>query len=508
MRDRPAYLEALVEAAPLLIIGLSAEGTVLQWNRAAEQILGWQASEVRGQVPPAELWGPGKQLTLAHEQSLRGQVWRNVELELPRRDGSSAVLSLSATAVPSSEGEGTWGVLFMAQDITFQQNAVDTLLGQVDQLLQGHRTTLDLLQRSERNFRTLIEQSPEAVVIHQQGRIAYVNPAGLRLLGYAEPSTVLGTDWSAMLHPQDRAAEAPAASRELRLLRSDGLTVIVELTELALEFDGRAATVVLARDITERKEIQARLLLADRLTSVGTLVMGIAHEINNPMSYVTANLVQLSSVLSDLAQAVGNTKVVGTLIDLSQAASEALEGAQRVNKIVKELQIFARGDDEHLEPINLQTVVRNSLNIAHQALEPRARLVLELEEVAPVLASASKLGQVCLNLLLNAGQSIPMGAADRNQIVIRTRQRNDGWVLLEIADTGSGISPEHQRRLFDPFFTTKPIGEGTGLGLSICHGIVTRLGGTIEVESALGHGSLFRIVLPPYSRDLATGRVK
>jgi PAS domain S-box-containing protein len=493
----------MMDAAPLLVIGVSVEGTVQQWNRAAEQVLGWPASEVLGQLPPAALWGAGKQLTIAHAQALRGQVWRAVEMEVPRRDGSTAVLSLSAKSVPG-EGGGTWGVVFMAQDITSQQGTLDTLLLQVDQLLQSHRSTLDLLQRSERNFRTLIGRSPEAVIIRQHGRIAYVNPAGLRLLGYTEPSRVLGTGWQAVLHPEDRAtAEAPAPpaekAREQRLLRSDGLTVAVELTELALEFNGRAATVVLARDITERKQLQARLLLADRLASVGTLATGIAHEINNPMSYVTANLVQLSSELTELAEAGGDMEAARCdLGELRQAAAEALEGARRVNKIVKELKVFARGGDERLEPVDVKLVVKNSLNLALHELKHRARLVLELEDVPPVLGSETKLGQVFLNLLVNAGQSLPEGAADRNQIVVRTRRREDGWVLLEIADTGSGISSENQRRLFDPFFTTKPIGEGTGLGLSICYGIVKQLGGTIEVESEVGQGSLFRVVLPPH----------
>jgi PAS domain S-box-containing protein len=375
--------------------------------------------------------------------------------------------------------------------------------------LKNELLAMDLLQRFERNFRTLIERSPEAVVIRQQGRVVYVNPAGLRLLGYTEPSGVLGTEWSAVLHPEDRAAAEAAAPlvekeglsslREQQLLRADGVAVVVELTELALEFNGLPSTVVLARDISERKQMQARLLLTDRLASVGTLATGIAHEINNPMSYVTVNLVQLSSELAELARWSGDPKTAGCdLGELSQIATEALEGARRVNKIVKELKIFARGDDERLVPVDMRAVVKDSLNIALHELKHRARLVLELEDVPPVLANESKLGQVCLNLLINAGQAIPRGEADRHQIVIRTRGREDGWALLEISDTGCGISPENQRRLFDPFFTTKPVGEGTGLGLSICHGIIQQLGGAIEVESAVGQGSLFRVVLPPH----------
>jgi signal transduction histidine kinase len=164
------------------------------------------------------------------------------------------------------------------------------------------------------------------------------------------------------------------------------------------------------------------------------------------------------------------------------------------------LKLFARGSgEEKLEAVDVGAVARRSLKLALPELESRARVVLELEEVAPVLGSESRLGQVCLNLLLNAGQAMAGGDAGRNQLVVRTRQREDGWVVLEISDTGRGISPEEQRRLFDPFFTTRPAGEGKGMGLSICHGIVKQLGGEIQVESVMGRGSLFRVVLPPHS---------
>ncbi|HEX8706130.1 MAG TPA: PAS domain S-box protein, partial [Myxococcaceae bacterium] len=385
--ERTGCLEAMVEAAPALIIGLAEDGTVLQWNHAAGKILGWFAAEVMGGVLPEALWGPGKQLTLAHAQALRGHEWKGVELELERRDGATAVLSLSATSVPG-QADGTWGVVFIAQDITSHQSTLDTLLLQVDQLLQTHQTTLSLLQRSERNFRSLIEQSPDAVFIRQDGRIAYVNPAGLRLLGHTEPAALLGTDWLAVLPPESqRAGESrPSAPREQRLLRRDGRGVAAELTELELEFDGRLSTVVLARDITERKELQARLLLTDRLASVGTLAMGVAHEINNPMAYVTANLSWLSSHLKQLTSGPegGNTEGV-ELSELEQVAAEALEGARRVNKIVKEMKVFARGDDERLVPVDVRTVVKSSLNIAVHELKRRAQVVLELEEVPRVL---------------------------------------------------------------------------------------------------------------------------
>ncbi len=256
--------------------------------------------------------------------------------------------------------------------------------------------------------------------------------------------------------------------------------------------------------VLARAEDAARLksvLLAERLASVGTLATGVAHEINNPMAFVTANLAYLAKELPELARSAGSGHPVGgELAELGQVATESLEGARRVNQVVRELKLFARGGgDDRLEAVDVCAVARRSLNLALHELAQRARIVQELEEVPRVLGSESQLGQVCLNLLLNAGQAMTAGDTGRNEILLRTRQREDGWVLLEIVDTGCGIAPEDQRRLFDPFFTTKPAGEGMGMGLSICHGIVKRLGGEIQVESVVGRGSLFRVVLPPHA---------
>ncbi|OJT25769.1 hypothetical protein BO221_07915 [Archangium sp. Cb G35] len=254
-----------------------------------------------------------------------------------------------------------------------------------------------------------------------------------------------------------------------------------------------------------RAEDAARLksaLLTERLASVSTLATGVAHEINNPMAYVTANLAFLARQLPELARsAEGNHAVNGELAELGQVAEESLEGARRVNQVVKELKLFARGGggDERLEAVDVRAVARRSLNLALHELEQRARIIQELEDVPRVLGSESQLGQVCLNLLLNAGQAMTKEDKTRNELILRTRRREDGWVLLEISDTGCGIPPEDQRRLFDPFFTTKPAGEGMGMGLSICHGIVKRLGGEIQVESAVGKGSVFRVVLPSHA---------
>jgi signal transduction histidine kinase len=253
-----------------------------------------------------------------------------------------------------------------------------------------------------------------------------------------------------------------------------------------------------------RAEEVARLksaLLEDRLATVGSLASGMAHEINNPMAYVTANLAYLSKQLPQLAQSAEVGSHAGLeLAELGEIAAESLDGARRVNDIVRELKLFARGSgEEKWEAVDVRAVLRRALTLALPELAHRARVVQELEEVAPVLGSESRLGQVCLNLLLNAGQAMAEGDASRNELVVRTRARADGWVMLEVSDTGRGISPEEQQRLFDPFFTTRPAGEGKGMGLAVCHGLVKQLGGEIQVESVMGRGSLFRVVLPPHA---------
>jgi len=242
-------------------------------------------------------------------------------------------------------------------------------------------------------------------------------------------------------------------------------------------------------DITERRELQARLLLADRMASVGTLAAGVAHEINNPLSYVIANI--------DIASQELRKRATPQLMRALDVLGEAKDGAERVRRIVGDLKTFSRADDAIRERVDLRDVVESSINLAMNEIRHRARLVRELGEVPRVDANAGRLGQVVVNLLVNAAQAIPEGDASKNEIRVRTRTDGSGRAVLEIEDTGPGMPPDIRARIFDPFYTTKPVGEGTGLGLTICHGIVAALGGAIEVESDVGSGSLFRVVLPP-----------
>jgi CheY-like chemotaxis protein len=182
---------------------------------------------------------------------------------------------------------------------------------------------------------------------------------------------------------------------------------------------------------------------------------------------------------------------------LRQLVQETKEGAERIAGIVQDLKTFARGEqDSRLGPVDVRKAVELACKMADNMLRHRGRLVLKFDAVPHAEANEARLCQVFLNLLLNAAQAIPEGEpAERHEINVRLRAGAPGQVVVEVRDTGVGMTPEVLSRVFDPFFTTKAVGEGTGLGLSICHGIVESMGGAISAESKPGEGSTFRVVL-------------
>ncbi len=248
------------------------------------------------------------------------------------------------------------------------------------------------------------------------------------------------------------------------------------------------------------EELQAHLLFADRMASIGTLAAGVAHEINNPLACVAANLTfaveKLDEAVSGPADVSQSPALLDVVRESVRALREAAVGTDRVSQIVRDLKTFSRTGKERLAPVDVAKVLRASINIASNEIKRRAALAQEIGALPPVVANEHRLGQVFLNLLINATQAIPEGSANRNTIRVSARFENP-WVAVEVHDTGCGMTPEVMARIFDPFFTTKPTGAGTGLSLFICHGIVASLGGEISVRSDPGKGSTFRVLLPP-----------
>jgi nitrogen-specific signal transduction histidine kinase/CheY-like chemotaxis protein len=244
-------------------------------------------------------------------------------------------------------------------------------------------------------------------------------------------------------------------------------------------------------DLTERKRLEQRLLLADRMASMGTLAAGVAHEINNPLAFTTANLGFVAEQLSGIAEELPP----GRVEELASAVADAQEGAERVRMIVRDLRTFSRPDDAVERPIELHAIAESVLKMT-RSVTLDSEVVIKVEPTPRVLANEARLGQVLLNLIMNAAQSAPEGKRD-HRIELRMGTATGGEAEIAVADNGVGMPREVLARIFDPFYTTKPLGVGTGLGLPVCHGIVTALGGSIEVKSTPGVGTVFRVLLPP-----------
>ena len=230
------------------------------------------------------------------------------------------------------------------------------------------------------------------------------------------------------------------------------------------------------------------------MASLGTLAAGVAHEINNPLSAV---MLSLQLARKELARDP-DARLARTVELLANAA----ESAERVQRIVKDLRALARPEDEPLAQIDLAEVIAYAQSIASYQIRHRARVEVRIAPLPPLYGGRARLEQVILNLLVNAAQAIPDDGAE-HLIGVDVSDSGPDRFAIEVHDTGVGIAPELRARIFDPFVTTKPVGEGTGLGLSICHTIVTSLGGTIDVESEVGKGTTFRIVLPRGSAPTA-----
>ncbi len=490
-RSAARQLESILDSIADAVIITNLRGRVQQMNRVAEQLTGFPRATAHGHRL--------KSIMRVFEDSTNkpANVTRAViedgvvmvfgdRARLETRDERS--VSIEGVAGPIRDETGAiTGVAVVFRDWTHE------------------RRIRDALKRSEESFRSLSQSLPVALWVTRDERIEYANPAALALLYTSRQEDLFGTRLVNLVHENDRETftqhmrDETAEFREMRVLRGDGNIAFAELASMPLIFNGKPAVVTLGRDLTERRALEAQLRVSERMVSVGTLAAGVAHEINNPLAYVIANLEQVQLTLDGLSGRLDTS----SLEELRDLVAEGHQGADRVRQIVRDLGTFSRSDDDVVGLVDVTRALESAIAMAQNEIRHRAHLTRDYQPDPPLVsANEARLAQVFLNLLMNAAQALDDGKAATNELRVRTRHGN-GEVVVEVSDTGPGVPRELHERIFDPFFTTKPIGEGVGLGLSICHSIINAYAGHVSIvestETEASWGSTFRVHLPASS---------
>jgi len=394
----------------------------------------------------------------------------------------------------------------------------------------------DRLESLRRDTRDIIENINSAlIVVDLAGRITFANPAAERILGGQDGD--LGgrqiEDWFGpagdVPHPIEECLVSGARSRgaETLLQRGDGQWIPVGIScSPRLDASGQSRGVVAVfQDLSEIKELELQVRQTEKMASIGQLAAGVAHEVNNPMGFIHANLHQMSEYLTDLDKyfeatvrlqqaalegdleviraAAEDVQAVAREIDLEfvrsdfeKALLESGEGAERIRHIVKDLRDFSRPDMPARTPADVNQAIDSTANIVYTMMKHSVVLEKDYHDLPKIDAYPMQLKQVFMNLLVNAHQAIE-AREEREPGVIRIEtQEVEGEILIRISDTGVGIPESVRSRIFEPFFTTKPVGAGTGLGLSTSFSIIERHGGRITVESEVGRGTVFEVRLP------------
>jgi PAS domain S-box-containing protein len=330
------------------------------------------------------------------------------------------------------------------------------------------------------------------------GRLLEVNPAFARILGHGDPADLHGATIQQLLVD---AADFPALGAqlaseretlcELRLRRHDGSPVWAMVrAQQRRNLEGEEVIEGTLLDLTSLKEGEAGLVQAGRLAAVGALAAGVAHEVNSPLAGVLANL---AFALEALPGAGASEEEA--LREITEALQDARAAAERVRDIVRDLRLFARAEDGDRAPLDVASVLEATLGLVENQLRHRARVVRLFGEAPKVVATASSLGQAFLNLLLDAAQAIPENAASQHEVRVSLGQTPAGAALVEITDTGTGMTPEMLAHAFDPHRSRKP-GGPAGMGLPVARAVIESLGGVVSVESEPGRGTTARVELP------------
>jgi PAS domain S-box-containing protein len=480
---------AIISAADVAGVGVvlltlsMAEPELLFSSEAAVTILG---------VSPDEL-APGQASSIATLNRL--PHWRKAVEQLSRPNAESRLQVFETTALHSQGCHVPIEVTMSESDLDGQPVVV-AFLEDVSQ----ERTTAERLQRAEARFSTLIETAPEPIWITDAHELLYANRAAVSQFGYESFEQIRGRSPVLFVHPDDvslvqrrlrlllESGEA-VPPRAYRVLRADGSLMQLEVNAIPGDYEARQVIYCFGRDVTERQQIEGQLLQADRLGVLGLLAGGMAHAINNPLTYVLLNIDHLLQALPQLPR---NRALMGEAL---ARLREAHHGAERVASVVRRMRAFSRSSERDAGPVDLREVLESAIATVGNEIRHRGRLLTSYEPVPPVYASLARLEQVFLNLLVCAAQSLPEGE-EQGEVRVVLRPAAQGRVVAEVSDNGPGLDAQVVQRIYDPFAHRDTLSDRMALGLSLCHSIVASIGGSFQIESRNGPGTTFRVELP------------
>jgi two-component system, LuxR family, sensor kinase FixL len=489
--DLRSRLAAIVDSSDDAIISKTLDGVVTSWNAGAESLLGYAEAEMLGQ-PLAIIFPPEKR---EEEAMILGRIRQGLKVNhyetvRRRKDGSEINVSLTISPIRDRTGK-IIGASKILRDISQQKDAEMALV------------------RREALLRSILDTVPDAmIVIDERGLMQSFSAAAERLFGYTAPE-VLGHNVN-MLMPSpyhdahDDYLARYLATNERRIIgigrivvakRKDGSTFPIELAVGEVKVEGTRLFTGFIRDLTERQErdrrlqeVQAELIHVSRLSELAQMVSALAHEVNQPLSAITAYLKATSRFLDS-----GDQPKAVTIVQ------RAAEQTDRASAIIRRLREFVKKGEVERRAEDLAKVIDEAIALAMVGTKNQGLAVrLQLDaRVPPAMIDKVQIQQVLFNLMRNAIEA--MAASATRELTVAAQLRDSGWIEITVADTGPGLAPHVRNNLFQPFVTTKA--SGMGVGLSICRSIVEAHGGSLRAEDRPGGGTIFHFTVPTDGED-------
>jgi PAS domain S-box-containing protein len=496
LHDRNQFIQAILDNLPIgLAVNYFDEGTASYMNKQFQEIYGWPEEELKNIPKFFEKVYPDP----VYRKKIQTQILADIESGDPKRmqwDNIEVTAKDGSKRVVSAKNIPLFNQNFMistVQDVTKRKQAQDALI------------------ESEEKYRLLVENADEAIFIAQDDVIKFPNPKTLELSGYSEEELAI-TPFADLIHPEDRQmvveryrrrlnGENPLSDYAFRIISKANSVLWVHNNVSRTTWDGRPATVNLMRDISEKRHLEEQLRQSQKMESIGKLAGGIAHEFNNVLGIILGNAELAMDDVPDWNPA-------------KESLKEIRKASFRAKEVVRQILSFARKTMTSLKPIEINTIVKESLKLMRASIPTMVDIQPNIpSEPSTIVGDPTEIHQIVINLCTNAshamkasGGILEVGISEvtlDEETASRYEDLSAGiFVKLAVKDTGEGISPDILEKVFEPYFTTKEFGAGSGMGLAVVHGIIKRCNGAINITSTVGEGTTVEVLFPKIAEEV------